>query len=369
MVLTGKQSLDFSGGVSAEDNFGIGGYDRVMGPNGAGPVLGARPGRRAATSCSATTSTPTGPPGERGPRRATTDRPVDRDVRSPRTTCRSSDFTTVGDIFSAATNPDRKKPFDIRTVMRAVADQDHPPLERWAGMADAETRRRLDAHLGGRPVSMLGIESRPLPRGAASRPPTGRTPGPPARCSPVVEEGRPRDQRGQRQPAAWWSWRTCRASTARPSRCATCSSSTAPRSAGRSSTSTARSCSAWSRATTAARSWCSQGAEPAMKVLAVEGSFASVIGGAPAAAVVFAGEVDARTAADPRVAELRPRSRAADEAERAPLPPSWPRSGRRCGPRSSARSRPSSTPCTASSGPSGRLGRRGDRVARSCVPG
>ena len=34
MVLTGKQSLDFSGGVSAEDNFGIGGYARVMGPNG-----------------------------------------------------------------------------------------------------------------------------------------------------------------------------------------------------------------------------------------------------------------------------------------------------------------------------------------------
>ena len=34
MVLTGKMSLDYSGGVSAEDNFGIGGYDRVMGPNG-----------------------------------------------------------------------------------------------------------------------------------------------------------------------------------------------------------------------------------------------------------------------------------------------------------------------------------------------
>ena len=34
MVLTGKQALDFSGGVSAEDNFGIGGFDRVMGPNG-----------------------------------------------------------------------------------------------------------------------------------------------------------------------------------------------------------------------------------------------------------------------------------------------------------------------------------------------
>jgi hypothetical protein len=34
MVLTGKQALDFSGGVSAEDNHGIGGYERVMGPNG-----------------------------------------------------------------------------------------------------------------------------------------------------------------------------------------------------------------------------------------------------------------------------------------------------------------------------------------------
>ena len=50
-----------------------------------------------------------------------------------------SDFTTVGEIFSAATNPDRKKAFDIRTLMRAVADQDQRTLERWAGMADAET--------------------------------------------------------------------------------------------------------------------------------------------------------------------------------------------------------------------------------------
>ena len=34
MVLTGKQALDYSGGVSAEDNLGIGGYERIMGPNG-----------------------------------------------------------------------------------------------------------------------------------------------------------------------------------------------------------------------------------------------------------------------------------------------------------------------------------------------
>jgi acetyl-CoA carboxylase carboxyltransferase component len=44
-----------------------------------------------------------------------------------------------------------------------------------------------------------------------------------------------------------------------------------------------------------------------MEIAAVEGSYASVIGGAPAAAVVFAGEVNRRTAADPRVADLQAR--------------------------------------------------------------
>ena len=60
----------------------------------------------------------------------------------------SSDFTTVGDIFATSTNKDRKKPFDIRTVMRSVVDQDHPVLERWADMADADTSVVFDAHLG-----------------------------------------------------------------------------------------------------------------------------------------------------------------------------------------------------------------------------
>jgi hypothetical protein len=44
-----------------------------------------------------------------------------------------------------------------------------------------------------------------------------------------------------------------------------------------------------------------------MEIAAVEGSYASVIGGAPAAAVVFAGQVNKRTAADPRVADLEAR--------------------------------------------------------------
>jgi acetyl-CoA carboxylase carboxyltransferase component len=58
---------------------------------------------------------------------------------------------------------------------------------------------------------------------------------------------------------------------------------------------------------------------PRMTVLAVEGSFASVLGGAPAAAVVFSRDVDARTAADPRVAGLEVRVAAASGVERARL--------------------------------------------------
>jgi hypothetical protein len=57
-----------------------------------------------------------------------------------------------------------------------------------------------------------------------------------------------------------------------------------------------------------------------MTVLAVEGSFASVLGGAPAAAVVFSGEVNTRTANDPRVAEVQTRlSAAGGGADRAAL--------------------------------------------------
>ena len=34
MVLTGKKALEYSGSVAAEDERGIGGYDRIMGVNG-----------------------------------------------------------------------------------------------------------------------------------------------------------------------------------------------------------------------------------------------------------------------------------------------------------------------------------------------
>jgi acetyl-CoA carboxylase carboxyltransferase component len=56
-----------------------------------------------------------------------------------------------------------------------------------------------------------------------------------------------------------------------------------------------------------------------MEVVAVEGSFASVIGGAPAAAVVFTREVTSRTSKDPRLAELEAELTNADESRQAQI--------------------------------------------------
>jgi acetyl-CoA carboxylase carboxyltransferase component len=58
---------------------------------------------------------------------------------------------------------------------------------------------------------------------------------------------------------------------------------------------------------------------PSLEVSALEHTHASVIGGAPAAAVVFARDVNKRTLADRRVLELQRRLDEAEPAERAAL--------------------------------------------------
>jgi acetyl-CoA carboxylase carboxyltransferase component len=318
MVLTGKQSLDFSGGVSAEDNFGIGGYDRVMGPNGqaqywAPNLAAARDVLMAHYDHSYVA------PGERGPRHAGTDDPFDRDVSDFPHSLAGSDFTTVGEIFSASANPDRKKAFDIRTVMRAVADQDHVVLERWAGMADAETAVVQDAHLGGRPVCLLGIESRSVPR--RGFPPTDgpdtytagtlfpRSSKKAARAINAASGNRPLvvlanlsgfdgSPESMRKLQLEYGAEIGRAIVNFAGPIVFC---------------------VISRYHGGAFVVFSKALNPNMTVLAVEGSFASVIGGAPAAAVVFTAEVNRRTATDSRVAELEARLAEASGAERGEL--------------------------------------------------
>jgi hypothetical protein len=232
MVLTGKTSLDYSGGVSAEDNYGIGGYERVMGPNGqaqywAPDLAGAC---RVLLDYYAHAYVT---PGERFPRPARTTDPVERDVRSAPHRLAGSDLARVGDVFSDATNPRRKKPFDIRSVMRAVIDADHRPLERWRRCATPRSRScgtRISA--GSRSPCSASNRTRCAATGWS--PPTGRSHGRRARCSRAPR--RRSLARSTPWPGAVRSscWLTSPASTAHPSRCATGSSSSVPRSGARS---------------------------------------------------------------------------------------------------------------------------------------
>jgi acetyl/propionyl-CoA carboxylase alpha subunit/acetyl-CoA carboxylase carboxyltransferase component len=318
MVLTGKDALDFSGGVSAEDNFGIGGYDRVMGPNGqaqywAPNLAGARDVLMSHYDHTYVV------PGESSPRQAVTTDPVARDVSGYPHAIVGSDFTTVGQIFSAEHNPDRKKPFDIRTVMRALSDQDHPVLERWAGMADAETAAVQDVHIGGRPVCLLGIESRSVPR--RGFPPTDgpdtytagtlfpRSSKKAARAINSASGNRPLvvlanlsgfdgSPESMRKLQLEYGAEIGRAIVNFDGPIVF---------------------TVISRYHGGAFVVFSKALNPKMTVLALEGSFASVLGGAPAAAVVFAGEVNTRTANDPRVASLQARLAEVSGAERAAL--------------------------------------------------
>jgi len=60
-----------------------------------------------------------------------------------------------------------------------------------------------------------------------------------------------------------------------------------------------------------------------LEVVALEGTYASVIGGAPAAAVVFAGEVEARARKDPRLQALLQAMNTAETTEKLQLRRQW----------------------------------------------
>jgi acetyl/propionyl-CoA carboxylase alpha subunit/acetyl-CoA carboxylase carboxyltransferase component len=318
MVLTGKQALDYSGAVSAEDNFGIGGYERIMGPNGqaqywAPDLAGAC--RLLLDYYEHTYVVP----GERFPRLAVSTDPPDRDVSDAPHQAPGSDLVRVGDIFSDRSNPGRKKPFDIRAVMRAVVDRDRAPLERWPAMRQAEAAVVWDAHLGGRPVTVIGIESRPL-----------------ARHGLIPADG----------PDQWTSGTLFPRSAKKIARALNAAS-------GRRAVVVLANLAGFDGSPESMREWqlefgaeigravvnfdgpivfCvvsryhggafvvfSQRLNEQLEAVAVRGSHASVIGGAPAAAVVFARDVEQAAAHDERIVVLDERISAADAAQRPAL--------------------------------------------------
>jgi acetyl-CoA carboxylase carboxyltransferase component/biotin carboxyl carrier protein len=323
MVLTGKRALDYSGGISADDNQGIGGYDRIMGLNGQAQYW-ARDIDEACHILFRHYDHTYMLPGERFPRKAPTTDPIDRDVRVyPHNRDGEEGFARVGEILADETNPGRKKSFDIRKVMRAVADQDHQPLERWAGMRGAEMAVVWDVHLGGYPVCMIGIESRPVPR-------LGFVPadGPDqwsagtlfplsskkvARAINAASNNRPvvilanlsgfdGSPESMRRLQLEYGAEIGRAVVNFKGPIVFC---------------------VISRYHGGAYVVFSRTLNEQLEVAALEGTYASVIGGAPAAAVVFASEVEARARKDERLQALNEAIAKAEGAEKSRLRSEW----------------------------------------------
>jgi acetyl-CoA carboxylase carboxyltransferase component len=229
----------------------------------------------------------------------------------------------VGDIFNNETNPGRKKSFDIRSVMMATVDQDHTPLERWAGMRAAETAVVWDAHLGGYPVCLIGMESRQLPRLGfvpadgpdqwtsgtlfpQSSKKVARAINAASNNRPVVMlanlSGFDGSPESMRRLQLEYGAEIGRAIVNFKGPVAFC---------------------VISRYHGGAYVVFSRALNEQLEVAALEGSYASVIGGAPAAAVVFAGEVETRARKDPRLLDLTQALAKAEGPEKIRLRVQW----------------------------------------------
>ncbi len=304
MVLTGKRALEYSGSVSAEDEKGIGGADRIMGPNGQAQYVARDLGDAYRILFDYYRFTYRGA-GESGIRVFETNDDFERSVLLSPYSGGEEGFSTVGDLFSEATNPGRKKPFAIRYVMDAVRDADSPRLERWRAMRPAEMVVVWDTRIGGVACSLIGVESKQLPR-------FGRVPA----------DG----------PDRWTGGTLFPKSSKKMARALNAASGNRP-------VVILANLSGFDGSPESLRKWqlefgaeigravvnfdgpilfvvvgryhggayvvFSKALNPSLQSLALEGSFASVIGGGPASAVVFPREVRKRAAKDPRVVSLR----------------------------------------------------------------
>jgi acetyl/propionyl-CoA carboxylase alpha subunit/acetyl-CoA carboxylase carboxyltransferase component len=304
MVLTGKKALEVSGSVAAEDERGIGGFERIMGRNGQAQVFARNIGDAYRILFDYYDLTYVAP-GESRPRRWPTADIDDRSILESPYEDVDGSRATIGMLFSEVTNPGRKKPFAIREVMKAVHDVDAVCLERFSAMEGAETAVVWETHVGGFPVSLIGFESRNLPR---------------------------RDKAPLDGPERWTGGTLFPQSSKKVARAINAASGNRPvvvlanLSGFDGSPESMRRLQleygaeigravvnfkgpiifvVIGRYHGGAYVVFSKALNPNLVAFAVEGAFASVIGGAPAAAVVFPREVRARAMKDPKVVKIR----------------------------------------------------------------
>ncbi|TXD36133.1 ATP-grasp domain-containing protein [Lujinxingia vulgaris] len=183
MILTGRKALEFSGSVSAESNTALGGAP-IMVPNGeaqyeADDLIDAyrtlfahyrltRPGVADPRQNSTSPSTQGHLSHTEFSPQNTTQGHLSHTLTDRSSALEETDRATslpeLEAIFDPEQNPGKKKPFAIRTLMQSVLDPGAPTLERWAALQGGESAVVWLGELGGQSVTMIGIESQPIQR-------------------------------------------------------------------------------------------------------------------------------------------------------------------------------------------------------------
>jgi acetyl-CoA carboxylase carboxyltransferase component len=164
MVLTGHRALAQAGGVSERSDHALGGTP-VMLPNGEAHHRAVDLVEALRLVLSHHALCAHGP--EHPLARTETLDPADRDVCDDPYDVTDTTYpghrgvSDLGDVLHAATNPQRTRPFAIEPVMAAVADRDAPQLRRWEEATGASGAHVWDTRVDGWPVSLIGIDARP----------------------------------------------------------------------------------------------------------------------------------------------------------------------------------------------------------------
>ena len=299
MVLTGKQALDFSGAVSADDNFGIGGYHRVMGPNGQAQYWAPSFPEACALLLRHYELTYV-VPGERFPRRRPTTDPADRDVRS----------SPHAELAGLAVHDGRRR------VLGRAEPRTQAAVRHALGDAGRRRRRRRTAR------TVEGPRATATPRSSGTRPSAA------SRCACSGSSRTPSGRKGfvpADGPPAWTSGTLFPHSSRKTARAINAASGNRPLVVlanlsgfdGSPESMRRRQLEFGAEIGRAVTNFdgpivfvvvsryhggafvvFSKALNESMEIAAVEGSYASVIGGAPAAATVFARDVKQRTEAD-----------------------------------------------------------------------
>ena len=324
MVLTGKRALDYSGSVSAEDNQGIGGYDRIMGLNGQAQYL-ARDIDRGLPHSVAPLRAHLRRAGRALPaagRYQRSHRPRCADV-SARATARQQLRARGRDLLR---RNQRRTEEVVRHSQRNEGGRRPGPSLRWsAGPACAAPKLPWSGMPISAAIRFASSASNPTrcPGWDLSRP-TAPTNGPPARCFPLsskkvarainaASNNRPvvilanlsgfdGSPESMRKLQLEYGAEIGRAVVNFKGPMVFC---------------------VISRYHGGAYVVFSRALNEQLEVVALEGTYASVIGGAPAAAVVFAGEVEARARKDARLEALTQAMAKAEGKEKAGLRAQW----------------------------------------------